>query len=173
VTPWFGNDRLHFAAGIEDTSVPQKDVGRRKLDEYELTQNCHQRRDDLTPARDAGAGVIRWGVPWYLPEPAPGRLDFTWTDQVVAHLDRIGLRCVVDLVHCGTKAERAAATGAVRPAEAGTAGPADLPHLYADRYEQPLRDAGSALRRRATPLVDRFRALAAADTTQTSQERAQ
>lgn len=34
------------------------------------------------------------------------------------------------------------------------------------------RDAGSVLRRRATGLVDRFRALAA-DTTQTSQERGQ
>ncbi|MEU0348558.1 MULTISPECIES: family 1 glycosylhydrolase [unclassified Streptomyces] len=102
VTPWFRTGRLHFAVGIEDTFVPQEDVGRRRLDEYELTQHYHQWRDDLSRAKDAGAGMIRWGIPWYLLEPAPGRFDFGWTDRVVEHLDRLGLRCVVDLMHYGT-----------------------------------------------------------------------
>jgi beta-glucosidase len=102
VTPWYQDSRLHFAVGIEDTFVPQESVGRRRLDEYELTQHYHQWKDDLTRAADAGADVIRWGIPWYLLEPAPGDLRWEWTDEVVAHLDRLGLRCVVDLMHYGT-----------------------------------------------------------------------
>lgn len=102
MTRWFEDGRLHFAVGIEDTFVPQESVGRRKLDEYELTQHYHLWKDDLSRAADAGAELIRWGVPWYLLEPEPGAFRWEWTDRVVEHLDRLGLRCVVDLMHYGT-----------------------------------------------------------------------
>ncbi|WP_255953258.1 family 1 glycosylhydrolase [Streptomyces odontomachi] len=102
MAPWFRDGSLHFAVGIEDTFVPQEGVGRRKLDEYELTQHYHQWKDDLSRAADAGAGMIRWGIPWYLVEPSPGTFDWEWTDRVVAHLSDLGLRCMVDLMHYGT-----------------------------------------------------------------------
>ncbi|WP_314172074.1 family 1 glycosylhydrolase [Streptomyces winkii] len=99
---WFEDGRLRFAVGIEDTFVPQESPGHRKLDEYELTQHYAQWRDDLSRAADAGAELIRWGIPWYLVEPEPGRFHWEWIDEVVEHLDRLGLRCVVDLMHYGT-----------------------------------------------------------------------
>ncbi|MGW0085072.1 family 1 glycosylhydrolase [Streptomyces sp. NPDC003393] len=102
MTPWFRDSSLHFAVGIEDTFVPQEGVGRRKLDEYELTQHYHQWKHDLSLAADAGADMIRWGIPWYLIEPSPGTFDWEWTDRVVEHLGNIGLRCIVDLMHYGT-----------------------------------------------------------------------
>ena len=68
---WFEDGRLRFAVGIEDTFVPQEYPGRRRLDEYELTQHYHLWHDDLGLASATGAEMIRWGIPWYRVEPEP------------------------------------------------------------------------------------------------------
>lgn len=101
-THWLRDERLHFGVGIEDTFVPQQGIGRRPIDEYELMQHYENWREDLDLAVEAGAEFIRWGIPWYLVEPRPGEFDWSWLDQVSAHMQRIGLRCVVDLMHYGT-----------------------------------------------------------------------
>lgn len=93
---------MHYGVGIEDTFIPHEGVGRRKLDEYELTQHYHYWRRDLELAAESGATLIRWGIPWYLTEPAQGVFDFRWVDEVAATMDELGLRCVVDLMHYGT-----------------------------------------------------------------------
>ncbi|HLR96599.1 MAG TPA: family 1 glycosylhydrolase [Jiangellaceae bacterium] len=98
----FNPSRLALGVGIEDTFIPQERVGHRRLDEYELTQHYHYWRDDLSRAADAGAEFVRWGIPWYRLEPSPGEFDFSWVDDVAAHMDTLGLRCVVDLLHYGT-----------------------------------------------------------------------
>lgn len=99
---WYADGRFHYGVGIEDTFIPQERPGHRKLDLYELTQHYENWRTDLALAADAGAELIRWGIPWYLTEPADGRFDFRWIDEVAAELERLGLRCVVDLMHYGT-----------------------------------------------------------------------
>jgi len=99
---WYEDGRLHFAVGVEDTFVPQTRVGERSLDEYELTQHHHFWFEDLGRVADAGATMIRWGVPWYRVNPAQGRWDFSWLDRVVDRLDELGLDCIVDLMHYGT-----------------------------------------------------------------------
>lgn len=101
-TKWFADGRLHVGVGIEDTFIPQERVGQRKLDEYELTQHYHLWEEDLELAARSGATLIRWGVPWYLVEKVEGEFDFSWTDRVVARMQELGLRCVVDLMHYGT-----------------------------------------------------------------------
>ncbi|TDE03400.1 family 1 glycosylhydrolase [Jiangella asiatica] len=102
MTRWYEDGELRFAVGFEDTFVPQTGLGARALDEYELTQHYHFWREDLTYARDAGASMIRWGVPWYRVNPERGRWDWSWLDQVVEHLADLGLVTIVDLVHYGT-----------------------------------------------------------------------
>lgn len=99
---WYEEDRLRYGTGIEDTFIPQIRPGHRKLDEYELTQHYAHWREDLDLVAESGAEFVRWGVPWYLVEPAPGVFDWTWTDQVAAHMQQLGLRCIVDLMHYGT-----------------------------------------------------------------------
>jgi len=99
---WYNDGRLHFGVGIEDTFIPQEGVGRRKLDEYELTQHYHRWREDLKLAADSGATLIRWGVPWYLLEPVDGQFDFGWLDQVIPTFSELGLEVVLDLMHYGT-----------------------------------------------------------------------
>ena len=100
--PWHIDGRLHFGVGIEDTFIASERTGQRKLDEYELTQHYHHWREDLHLAAQSGATLIRWGSPWYLVEPEEGRFDFRWLDQVMTEMRRLGLRCVLDVMHYGT-----------------------------------------------------------------------
>ena len=98
----FADGRFRFAVGIEDTFVPQVAVGRRALDEYDLTQHYHYWHSDLALAGEAGATTIRYGLPWYRINPAPGRFVWDWLDRVVDRLEELGLETIVDLVHYGT-----------------------------------------------------------------------
>jgi hypothetical protein len=87
--------------GIEGTFLPQAALGRRALDEYELTQQYAFWSDDLA-RRGGRATTIRYGLPWYRIEPEPGRFVWDWTDRVVDRLDELGLETIVDLMHYGT-----------------------------------------------------------------------
>lgn len=99
---WFEDGALHFGLGIEDTFVPQARPGERPIDEYELTDHYRRYATDLALATEAGATYLRWGVPWYRVNPAPGQWDWSWVDRVVERFVELGLRPVVDLLHYGT-----------------------------------------------------------------------
>ena len=98
----FADGRFRWAVGIEDTFVPQVALGRRALDEYELTQHYVFWADDLALAAQAGATSVRYGFPWYRLNPEPGRFVWEWSDRVVDRLEELGLEAIVDLVHFGT-----------------------------------------------------------------------
>lgn len=101
--PWYDDgSALRFAVGIEDTFIPQTPFGERPLDEYEMTQHYHYWHSDLALAVEAGASMVRWGIPWYRVNPERNRWDWSWLDQVAARFDELGLTCVVDLMHYGT-----------------------------------------------------------------------
>lgn len=92
-----------WAVGIEDTFVPQAKPGMRPLEEYELTQHYRFWRDDLAAAAKLGVQRVRWGVPWYKVETAPGQYDWSWVDEVLTYIvDELKLEPIVDLVHYGT-----------------------------------------------------------------------
>ena len=94
---------FRWCTGIEDTFIPQTRPGLRALDEYALMGHYEHWRDDLQLARQTGAQMIRWGIPWYRVEPQPGRFDWSWTDQVIPYMvDQLGLEPIIDLMHYGT-----------------------------------------------------------------------
>lgn len=99
---WYERPQLHFAVGIEDTFVPQTRMGERSLDEYELTQHYHYWSEDLGLAKQSGASMVRWGIPWYRVNPARGVWDWSWLDRVVDRFVELGLEPIVDLMHYGT-----------------------------------------------------------------------
>lgn len=98
----FADGRFRIAVGIEDTFVPQEALGRRSLDEYELTQHYQRWYDDLGLAHESGATTIRYGIPWYLINPAPQTFVWDWLDRVVDRVEELGLETIVDLMHYGT-----------------------------------------------------------------------
>lgn len=92
-----------WAVGIEDTNVGWPLAGSPGgLDEFALTQHYDYWREDLALAASIGAKSIRYGFPWYRINPAPTVWDWSWTDEVVAEANRLGLGLIVDLVHYGT-----------------------------------------------------------------------
>ena len=99
---WHRDGALHFALGIEDTFVPQEREGERAIDEYELTEHYKHWHADLGLATEAGAELLRWGVPWYRINPAQGQWDWSWLDRVMDRFGELGLRPIVDLMHYGT-----------------------------------------------------------------------
>jgi beta-glucosidase len=99
---WYEDGTLRFALGIEDTFIPQTRPGEKPLDEYELTQHYHYWREDLGHAAEAGATMVRWGIPWYRVNPARGEWDFSWVDEVVDRFEELGIEPIIDLMHYGT-----------------------------------------------------------------------
>jgi len=99
---WFREPRLRFAVGLEDTFVPQAGPGQRPLDEYELTQHYQHWHTDIGLAAEVGATMIRYGVPWYVINPQPGRWNWDWLDRVVERLAEVEIEPIVDLMHYGT-----------------------------------------------------------------------
>lgn len=97
-------DAKHFiwAAGIEDTFVPQVRNGHRPLDEYELMGHYEHWREDLALGSDLGLQAIRWGVPWYKVEPEPNKFDWSWTDKVIPYIvEELKINPIIDLMHYG------------------------------------------------------------------------
>lgn len=91
-----------WAAGIENTFVPQTRAGHRALDEYELMGHYEHWREDLALASELGLNALRWGVPWYKVEPEHKKFDWSWTDQVIPYLVQdLGIRPIIDLMHYG------------------------------------------------------------------------
>jgi beta-glucosidase/6-phospho-beta-glucosidase/beta-galactosidase len=91
-----------WAAGIENTFVPQAREGQRSLDEYELMGHYSHWREDLALAGELGLKALRWGVPWYKVEPERGQFDWSWTDQVVPYLvNDLKIMPIIDLMHYG------------------------------------------------------------------------
>ena len=88
-------DRGHFIGQpIRNSGYP--------LDEYELTQHYRFWREDLDRASSLGITGIRYGIPWYRVNPAPGSFDWGWVDEVLDYaVLQKGLAVVVDLVHYG------------------------------------------------------------------------
>jgi len=99
----FDTQAFTWAVGVEDTFIPQVHTRTgRVLDEYELTQHYRFWRDDLGRIADLGVTHVRYGIPWYRVNPAPGTFDWSWTDQVIPEMvQRVGLHPIVDLMHYG------------------------------------------------------------------------
>lgn len=101
--PASGDSSFVWAVGVENTSIPQSRPGHRALDEYALTGHDRLWREDLGRIAGLGVRAVRYGIPWHRVNPAPGRFDWRWTDEVLPHIvEGLGLVPIVDLVHFGT-----------------------------------------------------------------------
>lgn len=99
-----------FMVGIECTMIadvrPDINPNMRELDEFDLMQHYVRWREDLeliTKLRTDNTQVtrVRWAIPWYRVETAPGVYDFSWTDQVIAYAQELGIELIPDIVHYG------------------------------------------------------------------------
>lgn len=130
---------MFWAVGIEDTNIgwPLKGSGV-PLDEYASTGHYDQWRSDFDLVVASGATTVRYGLPWYRLNPAPGVWDWTWADEVIRYaVTELGLDLIIDLVHYGT--------------------PSWLEGSFTDpAFPEALADYAGAVASRYSDLVDKF-----------------
>ena len=89
-----------FATGIE-CSNPTIQNGRVRRDLLEECGHYARWREDFALVKDLGVRVLRYGLPYHLCHPGPGRYDFSFADQVMGEMQRLGITPILDLMHFG------------------------------------------------------------------------
>ena len=89
-----------FATGIEN-SAPTIRQGTLRVNEMERCGHYRRWREDFERVRELGIRFLRYGVPLHRTYPAPGRFDWTFTDQTFSALRGMDSVPVVDLCHFG------------------------------------------------------------------------
>ncbi len=72
-----------------------------RVDQYRASGHLEHLDRDLADVAGLGVRVWRYGMPWRLTEPSPGRYDWTLWDRALAACRRQGLEPVIDLCHFG------------------------------------------------------------------------
>lgn len=89
-----------FATGIE-CSYPTLASGRWRMDEMAACGHYRYWRKDLELVRQLGVRYLRYGPPLHLTNPARGRYDWGFLDEVAAEMRRTGIVPIMDLCHFG------------------------------------------------------------------------
>jgi beta-glucosidase/6-phospho-beta-glucosidase/beta-galactosidase len=92
-----------FATGIENSYplVPRPDGRSERVDEMDLCEHYARWREDLALVKDLRLDFLRYGPPYYRVHIAPGRYDWSFTDEVFAEMRRMNIEPIVDLCHFG------------------------------------------------------------------------
>ena len=89
-----------FATGIEcsDPTIEHGTVRRDQLDECGHYRHWKQ---DLALVKDLGLKVLRYGLPYHRTHRAPSRYDWSFADEVMNEIRRLGITPILDLMHFG------------------------------------------------------------------------
>ncbi len=88
-----------FATGIENSYPTIK--GGVRVDEMEKCGHYELWRRDLRLVREIGASHLRWGPALHRTFLGPGRYDWSWVDEVLTEMVRLGIEPILDLCHFG------------------------------------------------------------------------
>ena len=72
-----------------------------RQDQFRQSGHFSHVDDDLRSVAALGVKIVRYGAPWRLSEPEPGRYDWALWDRALAHCAEHGLEPIVDLLHFG------------------------------------------------------------------------
>jgi beta-glucosidase/6-phospho-beta-glucosidase/beta-galactosidase len=89
-----------FATGIE-CSYPTIEGGRVRRDLLEECGHYERFEEDLHLIKDLGLKVVRYGLPYYKINHAPGKYDFEFADRAMRLIRELELVPILDLMHFG------------------------------------------------------------------------
>ncbi len=99
-----GIQRFIFATGVEN-SYPTIANGRgkksKRIDQMEKCGHYEHWRTDFALVRELGLEYLRYGPPYYKVHLAPGKYDWSFTDEAFAELKRLNITPITDLCHFG------------------------------------------------------------------------
>jgi len=92
-----------FATGIEcsNPSVVGADGKRIRRDLLEECGHYRHFKQDLALVKDLGTPCLRYGLPNHLVHLGPGRYDWSFVDEAMAEIKRLGITPILDLMHFG------------------------------------------------------------------------
>src|SRR2546429_1549497 len=91
-------DKLPFTqfvwgAGIECSFLPHLNV-----DQFQWTQHNRFWKEDFRRAKqELGINHLRYAFPWHVLEPEPGNFDWSYSDERVEELKRLGIDVMLDV----------------------------------------------------------------------------
>ncbi|MGI9105055.1 MAG: family 1 glycosylhydrolase [Pyrinomonadaceae bacterium] len=89
-----------FATGIE-CSYPTIRHGHMRRDQLKECGHYEHWRDDLRLVQELGLKVLRYGLPYYSIHRGPGKFDWSFADEVMNEIQRLGITPILDLLHFG------------------------------------------------------------------------
>ncbi len=98
-----GLERLPFTefvwgAGIECSFIPHLNV-----DQFQWTQHDRFWKEDFKRAADdLHIKYLRYAFPWHVLESEPGKFDFSYSDQRLEEMEKLGIEPLLDVMHFGT-----------------------------------------------------------------------
>lgn len=78
-----------------------RDGERFRMDQFEASGHYDHLEADIAAIASLGVSVVRYGTPWRLAEPEPGRFDWTLWDRAFAAFDAVGVEPIVEFLHFG------------------------------------------------------------------------
>lgn len=97
--PW----NFAFATGIECSNPVVADARGNRL-RRDLLEECgHVRRvrEDLQLVKELGTPYLRYGLPNHLISLGPDRFDWSFADEAMSEIHRLGILPILDLLHFG------------------------------------------------------------------------
>ncbi len=87
-----------WGAGIECSFIPHLDV-----DQFQWTQHNQFWREDLRRAQEElGITHLRYAFPWHQLEPKRNTFDWSFSDERIEEMQKLGLTPMIDVMHFGT-----------------------------------------------------------------------
>ncbi len=89
-----------FATGIE-CSYPTINNGTLRRDLLEECGHYKCFKEDLGLVKELGLNVLRYGLPYYSVSKADGKYDWSFADEAMNEIKRLGITPILDLMHFG------------------------------------------------------------------------
>ena len=95
--------RFLFATGIENSYpvISGPEGGTLRVDQMASSGHYERWREDFGLVRELGLTALRYGPPLYRTHLAPGRYDWSFSDETFGELRRLGIAPIADLCHFG------------------------------------------------------------------------
>src|SRR2546421_1548440 len=87
-----------WGAGVECSFLPHLNV-----DQFQWTQHNRFWREDFRRAKEElGITAMRYAFPWHVLEPQRGTFDWSYADERIEELNKLGIDLFLDVMHFGT-----------------------------------------------------------------------
>lgn len=96
-------NKFMFATGIENSYpvITLPDGSRKRVDEMEKCGHYKYWKEDFNLVTEMGIEFLRYGPPYYKTHTAPGKYDWSFTDDTFNYMRQLNIEPIVDLCHFG------------------------------------------------------------------------